>query len=84
VEPALKTMEPKLGEEILKNMQEDGTFNVSDEDYKNKKARAALNLKFKDIWTGRVRKMVDMPSTFYASSIVNYNIRSWPFAASNC
>jgi len=68
-------MVPKLGKEILQNMKDEGTFNVSDKAYKNKKARAALRLKYKGIWMERIRKMVDMPS-FYATSIVNFNIRS--------
>ncbi|KIM90894.1 hypothetical protein PILCRDRAFT_811390 [Piloderma croceum F 1598] len=58
VEPTLEAMEPKLREEILQNMQEDGTFNVSYEDYNNKKTRAALSLKYKGIWTKRIRKML--------------------------
>ena len=84
MEPALEAMVPKLREEILQNMKEDGSFNVSDKDYKDKKARAALSLKHKAIWTERIRKIVDMPSTFFATSIVNFNICSWPFAAGNC
>jgi hypothetical protein len=71
VEPALEAMVPKIREEILQNMKKDGTFNVTDKDYNDKQARAALNLKYQDILTKRMHKAVSISSMFCAASIVD-------------
>lgn len=58
VQPTLEAMAPKVTEQIMQNMREEGLLKVSEKDYKDKKARAALNLKFKGILAKRTRKLL--------------------------
>ena len=78
-------MAPKVTEQIMQNMREEGLLKVSEKDYKDKKARAALNLKFKAILAKRTRKLVYILLPIYPiASFIDLCFRSWLLAEGNC
>jgi hypothetical protein len=64
-------MAPKVTQQIMQNMQKEGLLNVPQKDYNDKKARAAWNLKFKEILARRTRNLVNILPTFVITSCID-------------